>query len=162
MLAAVPRVHQTENHMIDAFYYWTRRRVATWDDLPEMEDMPDTLWLDGDSTYHGRHDRVTQTAAAQLHNSLILIRPEHITMRVLTPGADFGNPKRAVRADFQYRGTHYNFKVTDPKAEQTFLARENGDYDIAEELYFCISLAEAHTDGYCYKLVAMVISEQPL
>jgi hypothetical protein len=83
-------------------------------------------------------------------------------MCVLTPGANFGNPKRAVRADFRYQGTRYNFKVTDPNAERTFLARANGEYEVAEELYFCISLAEAHTDGYCYKLVATVISEQPL
>jgi hypothetical protein len=27
--------------------------------------------------------------------------------------------------------------------------------------YLCVSLGEAHTDGYCYKLVAALISQQP-
>ncbi|HUI55631.1 MAG TPA: hypothetical protein VLY04_11705 [Bryobacteraceae bacterium] len=162
MLAAVPHAHQTENHMIDPSHYWTWKGAATWDDLAKMEDTPNTLWINLDSTYHGRHDRVAQTAAASLPSSLFLIKPEDVTVRVLTPGADFGNPKRAVRAGFRYRGVHYNFKVTDPKAERAFLARENGDYNIAGGLYFCISLTEAHTDGYCYKLVATVIGERPL
>jgi hypothetical protein len=52
--------------------------------------------------------------------------------------------------------------VTDPVVERLFLARQNGDYPIGQDVYFCVSLAEAHTDGYCYKLVATIISEQPL
>ena len=33
MIAAVPRVHQTENHMIDAEFYWTKVGAITWGDL---------------------------------------------------------------------------------------------------------------------------------
>lgn len=162
MIAAVPRVHQIENQMIDHEYYWTKTGSLNWGDLEDMEETPDSLWLNGDSTYHGRNDRVLQNAAASLNSSLLLIQPQDVTIRVLTPGADFGNPKRAVRADFQYNGTRYNLKVTDLTAEQIFLAKQNGNYEIDQDLYFCVSLAEAHTDGYCYKLVATIFNEHQL
>ena len=162
MIAAVPRVHQTENHMIDADCYWSKTGALAWDDVEDLLDRPPKLWGASDSTHHGRHDRITPADASRFRNSLWLITPEDVVIGVLTPGADFGNPKRAVRADFRYQGTRYNFKVTDIIAEQAFLARPNGDYALDQEVKFCISLAEAHTDGYCYKLVATVISEQPL
>ena len=46
------------------------RGRSVGDDLAEMEDTPNTLWINEDSTYHGRHDRVTQAAAAHLPDSL--------------------------------------------------------------------------------------------
>ena len=95
-------------------------------------------------------------------NSLWLIRPDDVILRVLAPGANFGNPKRAVRAEFRYQGTHYNFKIMDLTAERAFLSRPNGDYPLEQNAYSCVSFAEAHTDGYCYKLVATVITERPL
>jgi hypothetical protein len=85
-----------------------------------------------------------------------------VTLHVSAPGAAFGNPKRAVRAEFLYRGTWYNLKVTDLTVERTHLAKENGVYPPDMDSYFCVSLAEVHTDGYCYKLVATIITEQPL
>src|SRR5260221_11079744 len=38
MIAAVPRVHQTENHMIDAEYYWTKVGTLSWDELGTWAD----------------------------------------------------------------------------------------------------------------------------
>jgi hypothetical protein len=161
MLAPVPRVHQTENHMIDAEAYWVNIGVVTWQTLTHLTDTPPSLWANGDSTFHGRNDRMTQATASQYQTSLTLIEPSDITIRVLTPGAAFGNPKRRARARFTYHDTHYDFMVTDPVAESAFLARPNGEYTI-DEAYFCVSVAEAHTDGYCYKLVATIISEGTL
>jgi hypothetical protein len=162
MIAAVPKVHQTENHMIDDEYYWTKKGTLSWEDLADLVDVPDSLWSNTDSTYHGRYDRMTQATASAHHDSLYLIKPDDVTIRILTPGADFGNYKRRVRADFRYQGIHYNLMVTDPAIERSFLARENGDYPIEEDVYFSVSLAEAHSDNYCYKLVATIISEEPL
>jgi hypothetical protein len=158
MLAPVPRVHQTENHMIDAESYWSKVGDLQWQKLTELTDSPPSLWGNGDSTFHGRNDRMTQTAAS---HSLCLIQPSNVTIRVLTPGAAFGNPRRRVRARFTYKGTEYDFMVTDLIAEGVFLSRPNGEYNIGD-VYFCVSLAEAHTDGYCYKLVATIISEGAL
>lgn len=162
MLAAVPKVHQTENHMIDPHFYWTKRGAIGWADIHQVLDTPTTLWGIGVSTYHGSNDQITPADAANFQNSLWLIKPENLSVRVLTPGAAFGNNKRKVRADFRYRGVHYNFMVTDPPVETAFLARPNGDYPIQVPTYLCVSLTEAHTDNYCYKLIATVISEQPL
>lgn len=163
MIAPVPRVHQAENHMIDDQSYWVRAGSLAWNDLAPLVDSPETLWTNtNDATFHGRYDRILQATAAVHHDSLVLIKPEELTIRVLTPGAAFNNPKRAVRADFVYRGVNYDLMVTDPVVETLFLARPNGNYAIEQDVYFCVSLAEAHTDGYCYKLVATIISQQPL
>jgi len=162
MIAHVPRVHQTENHMIDANFYWSRQGALTWVDLRALVDEPLSLWENGDSTYHGSNDRVTHDVAARFHNSLLLIKPQNVSIRVLAPGAAFGNPKRKVRAAFRYQATYYDLMVTDIQNEKAFLAKPDGTYPIDQDVFFCISLAEGHGDGYCYKLAAAVFSAQPL
>jgi putative nucleic acid modification protein with dual OB domain/uncharacterized protein DUF488 len=139
MIAAVPRVHQTENHMIDAEFYWTKVGAITWGDLAGLVETPSSLWRNGDSTYYGTNDRINQTLASQFSNSLFLIEPETMNVQVQTEGGMFGPAKRRVRADFRYNGTVYNFIVTDPVAEQGFLARANGVYPM-NNIYLCISL----------------------
>ena len=86
---------------------------------------------------------------------------EDLTIRVVTEGGEFGNPRRRVRANFRHVGAYYSLIVTDPVAEGALLARPNADYQM-KDTYLCISLSEPHTDGWCYKLVATVISKQPL
>jgi hypothetical protein len=162
MLVAVPRVHQQENQMIDPEQYWVKKGVVSWEDLEEMEDTPPTLWANESNTFHGRFDRVTVATAARLRTSLYLIKPTDVTIIVLAPGAAFGNPKRAVRADFHFNGAHYNFQVTDPVTEVFYKAKPDGEYPLEQDAYFCVSLAEAHTDNFCYKLVAGVMTENPL
>ena len=39
---------------------------------------------------------------------------------------------------------------------------QSGFHKVAVDCYFCVSLAEAHTDGYCYKLIAAVLTKHPL
>lgn len=160
MLAPVPRTYQQENHMIDADQYWVKKGVASWSDLGSMKDTPQTLWANESGTYHGRFDRVAAATAAGLATSLYLIQPTNVTIIVLAPSAAFGDPKRAVRADFHYRGVHYNFRVTDPAAEIFYKAKPDGEYPLEGNAYFCVSLGEVHTDDFCYKLVAGVITEE--
>ncbi|MBW2149188.1 MAG: hypothetical protein JRI22_19460 [Deltaproteobacteria bacterium] len=161
MIAHAPLLHHTENHIIDANYYWTKTKVLPWTKLGHLLDNPETLWPSGDSTYYGSNDRVKLEVASKLKVSLLLIKPEDLVLSVQAEGAEFGNPRRRVRAQFEYRGTSYNLVVTDPVAERAFLSKANGDYRIADT-YLCVSLSEAHSDGYCYKLVAAVISKQSL
>jgi hypothetical protein len=89
-LAPVPRVHQAENHMIDADPYWIKKGVIARGALTDLIDGPPSLWTNGDSTFHGRNDRVTQAVAFQFRDSLFLIRPTNAAIGVLTPGAAFG------------------------------------------------------------------------
>lgn len=162
MIAPVPRVHQTENHMIDAEGYWTKDAALTWADLPSLVERPASLWLNGLSTYHGTNDCVAQIDAARLTSSLYLIKPETLNVRAQTEGGMFGPAKKRVRADFRYNGMGYSFVVTDPVAEQAFLPRDEGAFPV-NNVYLCVSLTEAYDgDGRCHKLVASIISEQPL
>jgi len=161
VIGATPQLYQSENYVIDAGYYWTKVDELSWRDVKRLVDKPVPIWVNGDSTYYGRNDRVKVAVAANLKDSLMLIEPEDLTLKVLTEGEEFGNPRRRVRADFEHLGIRYSLIVTDPVAERALLAKPNAEYEI-EDTYLCVSLGEAHTDGSCYKLVAAVISGQPL
>lgn len=161
MIEAAPSLHQTENYIIDGDYYWTKRGELTWTELSQLVDRPATLWANGDSTYYGLNNRVRMEAAGNMTNSLVLIQPTSLSLLVQTEGAEFGNPKRRVRADFIYRGTNYRIVVTDPVAERAFLAKPDNRYRV-DDAYLCVSLAGAHTDDYCYKLAAAVIIRELL
>ena len=156
MLAPAPVLQQTENHILDAAYYWTKKGEFSFADLSKLVDAPEILWSNGDSTYNGLNDRVKVDVAAGQPNSLVLLKAQDLTVSVHTEGAAFGNPRRRVRASFKHNGTDYILAVTDPLAEREFLAKPNGTYSI-ENAYLCVSLGEAHTDGNCYKLVAAII-----
>jgi hypothetical protein len=107
MLAPAPLLHQTENHMIDADYYWTKISRLPWTGLRQLVDEPETLWSNADSSYYGRNDRVTIDVAGRTTNSLVLIRPQALSIVVREEGAAFGNPRRRVRADVKYRGVNF-------------------------------------------------------
>lgn len=161
VIGPTPQLHQSENYVINAEFYWVKEGELSWPDVKQLIDKPAPLWSDGDSTYNGLNDRVKVDIAAKLKSSLMLIEPEDLTITVVTEGAEFGNPRRRVRAAFRHVGTHYNLVVTDPVAERALLAKQNAEYK-QKDTYLCISLGEPHTDGLCYKLVAAVIRKQPL
>jgi hypothetical protein len=161
MIGPTPQLYQSENYTIDARHYWVKKGELSWTDVKPLVDEPVPLWINQDSTYYGHNDRVKVDLAAKLANSLMLIEPDELTIRVVTEGGEFGNPRRRVRADFRHVGAYYSLIVTDPVAESALLAKPNADYQMMDT-YLCISLSEAHTDGWCYKLVATVISKQPL
>lgn len=161
ILAAAPHLYQTENHIIDPTQYWEKAGQVSWDDLANLVDNPSTLWINGNSSYHGQNDRVSLSLASQLTDSLKLIRPHSLSALVQTEGAEFGNSRRRVRARFMYNGVQYTLAVTDPIASRALLAMKDGAYPV-ENAYLCVSLGEAHTDGNCYKLAATLITKQPL
>nr|WP_233578158.1 hypothetical protein [Tautonia sociabilis] len=161
IIAPTPVGHQTENVLIDAQYYWEKVGASTWDELGSLLDHPPTLWANGNSTFHGSHDRVGATAAASLRSSLLLIQPDDLRIRVSGESQYAGPPRRRVRAMFNYNGDYYSLIVTDPVAEQALLAMPDADYTVPDA-YLTISLSEPHSDGDCYKLVAAVLARQPL
>jgi hypothetical protein len=155
-LAPSPSAHQTENHRIDSRVRWEQKGRLAFEDLPSLLDNPPTLWKNGESTKAGLNDRVSTSSASKLTSSLVLIALEKLTLRVSTDGAFFGRPRKRVRAEFCYKGIWYVLLATDPAIEAIYRAKPDGDYDLAE-CYLCVSLAEAHTDNYCYKVVAAII-----
>ena len=161
MIAAAHQLYQVENFVIDSSCYWAKRGEVVWGDLRPLLDKPISLWTNGDSTYHGSNDRMKLDVAAKHDYSLVLINPTELTVHVVTEGAGFSNPRRRVRAGFRYQGVYYGLIVTDPVAERAFLAKDDGANPLTSA-YLCISLGEAYSDGFCYKLVATVISKDPL
>jgi hypothetical protein len=160
ILKANPHLYQSENHLIDADVYWGKIGTISWEDLKELIDPPAALWVNGDSSYNGINDRVSLELASMLDHSLVLIEPQNLTIHVQLEGEGFPNPRRKVRADFNHHDTHYRLTVTDPVAERAFLDRPNGVYPL-QNAYLCVSLGEEYK-GSCYKLVATILSKEPL
>ena len=157
LIRAAPDGYQAENWLLSPSDYWIKDARLTWEQLSRHESPPAALWpSDAPPTRYGRSDRVHAATADAFGYSLRLVRASDLSFQVLAPSADFGDPKRQVRANFSYLGEAYGLAVTDPVVERAFLARDNGTYDIGDA-YLTVSLGERHTDGYCYKLVAAVI-----
>lgn len=156
MRGPLPHAHQSENHLIDSRYYWVKRSTVTWDEVRSAVDQVNgPLWADGYNSYNGLNDRIPESQTADLGSSLLLIEPQDLVITVASEGAEFGNPRRKVRARFTLNGSDYTIAVTDPVVEREYLARENGEYPI-EAALLCVSIGEPF-QGYCYKLAAAII-----
>lgn len=155
LLQPQPYSFQSENWLLDPDYYWKKIGRVGWNKLLTLEQQPKTLWINGYDTYHGGNDRVPIDQADTLADSLKLVLVDGVTLQVHAPGEIFGNPKRVVRARFQYAGCGYILRVTDPEYERAYLAESNGNYELGES-FLTVSLGEPY-DGYAYKLVATII-----
>jgi hypothetical protein len=158
LLRHTPHTFQQENWLLDPEYYWQQAGRVSWGELPGLLDPVGPLWINGHSTYHGTSDRVPEDIAEQLSSSLVLIRVPAARLRVFAPGADFGNYKRRVQAQFEHAGERYRLRVTDPVYERRYLAEQDGFYDLGD-CFLTVSLGEPW-EGAAYKLVAAII-ERP-
>jgi len=161
VIGATPVLYQSENYIIDPKFYWVKKGDFAIEELDQLLDNPPSIWMNGDSTYYGTNDRVKLDIASKLKSSLMLLKPKDLKIKVHVEGAEFGNPRRRVRAEFAYENSPHSLIVTDPVAERLLLAKPNAEYKM-KDTYLCISLGEAHTDGSCYKLVAAVITKEAL
>ena len=99
----LPSPIQPENWLIDPEWYWTLAGTYDVSNLGLIEDHPSELWDNGSSTLAGLNDRVPEAMAGQSSGSLLMVRAEALKIRVVRPGAPFGDPKRRVRGAFTYR-----------------------------------------------------------
>ena len=113
------------------------------------------LWIDGQSTFHGRNDKIQLGSANSVPDSLRLVHVERLNLSVFSPGEAFGDSKRRVQGQFTHAGTEYRLWVTDPGYERAYLAKPDGVYTIGE-CYLTISLGEPFEDAF-YKLIAAII-----
>ena len=155
LLRPKPKSFQQENWLLDSEYYWEKASRIGLEDLQELIDFPSSLWINGYSTSTGRNDRVPQSLTSDLRGSLSLIRVSDLELDVSQPGLGFGNPKRRVQGRFQYNGTDYWLRVTDPLCEREYRSRPNGLYQFGD-CFLTISLGDIY-QGYAYKLIAAVI-----
>ncbi|GMW05565.1 MAG: hypothetical protein QY320_08300 [Gammaproteobacteria bacterium] len=152
-----PKEYQKENWLLHPDFYWTRTGLLPWLGLRTFADRPDRLWTNGSSTVQGLNDRVHLNTARRFTESLYLIHAPCVTLRVHSPGEDYGNAKRRVQACFEYAGEEYRLRVTDPVVERRYLAMRNGKY-LLHDCYVTVSLGEPYK-GYCYKLAAAIIGK---
>lgn len=77
-----PLGHQTENHILAEDYYWTKVGTATWNQVSALIDPFDaSFWIQAESTYHGRNDKVSELVAAGIGGSLKLIVPTNLKLQ---------------------------------------------------------------------------------
>ena len=152
-----PKDCQQENWLLDPEDYWKKVGVFEWENLDTLAETGGTLWRNGYSTGSGLNNRIPIDQAAEETSSLKLLHVDGFQLRVFAPGAAFGNSKRRVQAQFQYSANAYALWVTDPRIERTYLAKENGHYQLGE-CYLTISLGEPF-DEHCYKLVAAMLEK---
>lgn len=160
MIEYRPNEFQVENHVIDDQYYWEKQGHLSGAELPQLLDaVSDTLWINGHRSYNGINDRIPiQEARNNITNSLVLVQPEMLSISVGTEGPEPGKAKRKMRAFFTLNGHQYGLTVTDPEIEKEYLKMSNGIYPVQpENVYICVSIGEPY-EGYCYKLVAAIIT----
>ena len=162
LLNAAPHNHQTENHVIDAKNWWVKNGELPWEDLEQLREHPESLWINSDSTGTGVFNCISQAEAATLHDSLLLIKKKTFTVEV---GSKTWNGKttKTYRGNFKYKGTDYSLSLTDPVAINAFAAKDEGDYKLSD-VFLCISLTEPwkKDNNRCHKLVAAIMSNPPL
>ncbi len=146
---------QEENYTIDDRYYWSK--VGTYNqDLAKFLDSPDSLWENNSSSYNGILDRVAVSEVVSERQSLYFIQPTDFKILVRTEGAEFGNAKKKLRANFEYNSVNYQIAITDPEVEANYLRLGEGEYRPEGTIYMTISLGEPY-DGYYYKLAATIL-----
>lgn len=147
----IPAAYQRENCSV-RFAPWHAAGRMSARELEGLADQPATLWLNSWQSVHGWNDRIPEHVAAQrCDSSLLLIRPEALRFRL-----DQGGCNLALRAVFDYRGQHYDLKVTDDQVCGLWIERLADGHDGRADALLCVSLGQAF-QGYCYKLVASVI-----
>lgn len=145
---------QEENYFIDDQYYWSSGGQYRGN-LDTLLDHPASLWLNGNSSYNGVNDRIPATSITQPTQSLYFISPTDVTIVVQIEGAEFGNGKKKIRAEFTYNGQSHFISITDPEVERVYLAKGEGRYQPSGKIYMTVSLGEVW-EGYYYKLAAGV------
>jgi len=83
LLAAKPKGYQQENWLLDPDEYW--RKVGTWNDLSRLTDPVAPLWINGQSTYNGRNDKIPLLLAPSLDSSLRLVRVDRLRLSYSSP-----------------------------------------------------------------------------
>jgi hypothetical protein len=146
--------YQSENYVIAKGQRWLKKPVMPSSLLPSLCDSVSSLWINDHHSVTGQNDRIPwEMVTANIHSSLLLIKPENL---IITVSSNAYRVNKTVRAHFTFQQQEYILVVTDLKTEMVYEVNRNGSYPITEEVYLCISLGEPF-EGYCYKLVAGIL-----
>ena len=148
LLRHQPEGHQSENWLLDPDHRWVKRGRCLWESLSGLGEIGGGLWEDGFHSTDGTNDRIPEMRAVRQSSSLKLIHVDNLQLEVSRP-----HLKKQVRGHFEFDGSGYGLRVTDPDIERRFTAL--GVYDLPD-CYLTVSLAEPWRQ-FCYKLVAAVM-----
>lgn len=152
MIEPRPHTCQTENHLIDDQYYWTKTGRFDPARLLSLCEAPNPLWVNGFHSSQGMNDKVPENLSETLPRSLALVEPQELVL-IVVPGVN----KLQVRGEFRLASVLYNLVVTDLVVEAEFLRRGRGRYPYPGRVVACLSLAEP-LHGFRYKLIASIVS----
>lgn len=150
---------QTENYLVDTAVRWNFvGRVPAQCLLASLDHPKGALWVNGESTAGGLNDRVHAAVAERQPNSLVLVQPDQLVIRVNTEAPNTDRARRRVRGQFSLAGYDYILSITDPVVEEPILRQGDGFSTELQRPILCISLSEKFaSQNACYKLIAGVI-----
>ncbi len=145
-----PTAYQPENILISEEKWefldkWPKNK------LDDLCDKSKEIFVNQD-----RRDRISVDffEKNRIGSSLLLVKPKTIKLW----RTHYENKKK-LRAIFTYNELEYDLGVTDPIFFEEYSDKKEGFYKLEpKDIYLCISLAAPYSDGYCYKLVASIIS----
>jgi len=158
LLGRLPKGHQQENWLVDSKGTWAKTGRMSWDELIHFADNGDSLWVNGYKTAKGINDQVPVEHMLGIGNSLTLIYVEGLSIRILTEGADYGEPRQRVQGAFRFSNAQYRIKITDHSIEDRYSGQTDGVFRVGECL-LTVSLAADPFFGNHYKLIAGVMEK---
>ncbi len=134
---------------------WRKTGKVTPTLLGRLCDNPESLWINGFSSFSGINDRIPLRLAEQsVASSLLLVAVERLCMIVAMNAKGL----KRILAEFIYHAVQYRFAVTDPVIEDKYMRMDIGRYPVENaDNYVTVSISEPFND-FCYKLVAAIIS----
>ena len=134
---------QCENWLLDSAVQWKKRGRIDWEDLCLLEQQPESLWINGYSSWGGLNNRVPVDRQEEISNSLALIRVDAVEIS----GDNF--------VHFQYMGSNYAINLTDPVYEEIIRTKGYSRQRLGES-FITVSLGK-EWHGFFYKFAAAII-----
>lgn len=159
LVKSKPHSCQVENWLISTQKHWYKQGELAWHEALQFVEDPESLWVNGRSTYSGLNDEITTESAKYCSGSIGLI---HVPSLEVHKTRGYTGAKTKIYASFTINKIKYKLSVTDPVFESLLASCDFGNYGIGESL-LTISLSEPFmkNDGllYQYKLVAAIITK---
>jgi hypothetical protein len=159
LLRPAPHLHQTENHLVDTSRPWSKAGRVPFARVSGLVERPTILWANSSSSSMGRSNCVTQEEAAFESGSLYLVQVKQLCVKI----SNETSGRRRTAGIFTLGRCRYELSITDPIVCDRLQHLAPGEHEFLHSrmIYLCISLGEPFK-GRCYKLIAGVITDQPL
>lgn len=145
----------TENWLISPQHQWVKKGQLSWNDAAQLVETPLVLWVNGDRTYGGQNNKISEKLSNELQSSICIILVSSLIIRV---DKGFSGEKK-IYANFRHQGVNYTLLVTDSIYEPIFNDRPFNHEENFGESLLTISLSEPYEkqENARFKLVAAII-----